>query len=124
MVLLRRMMREDPATYGVPYMGDLTPPASKQEVTRLMSLKVEVGHNKQCPVCLDVMGEKLLIKMPCDHVFHQSCLLPWLQKTNTCPSCRHELPTDNEDYEEFKKYKRNEEERTARVECLHNSMYG
>jgi hypothetical protein len=27
-------------------------------------------------------------KMPCDHCFHETCILPWLRERNTCPVCR------------------------------------
>ena len=45
-----------------------------------------------CSVCLEEpqAGDKL-IRMNCSHVYHQSCLLPWLQKHNTCPYCRCKL---------------------------------
>mmetsp|Transcript_25145 Transcript_25145/g.24902 ORF Transcript_25145/g.24902 Transcript_25145/m.24902 type:complete len:83 (+) Transcript_25145:638-886(+) len=35
-------------------------------------------------------------------MYHTECLLPWLEKHNTCPACRHELPTDDIDYENNK----------------------
>ncbi|KAI9599386.1 hypothetical protein BDF19DRAFT_428560 [Syncephalis fuscata] len=37
-------------------------------------------------------------QMPCQHGFHESCLFPWLHRSNTCPCCRWELDTDNSDY--------------------------
>jgi hypothetical protein len=37
-------------------------------------------------------------EMPCGHAFHESCLFPWLRRSNTCPCCRWELDTDNIEY--------------------------
>ncbi|PWN39087.1 hypothetical protein IE81DRAFT_369373 [Ceraceosorus guamensis] len=32
--------------------------------------------------------EEELVMMPCRHLYHSSCLLPWLAKSGTCPVCR------------------------------------
>lgn len=44
-------------------------------------------------------------------------------QTNSCPFCRHELPTDDEAYEAFKKEKKRAEQRKEDIEILHNSMF-
>ena len=57
-------------------------------------------QKKECQVCFDQFkDEDKLYKLPCKHLFHTECILPWLDKHNTCPSCRHELPTDDLNYE-------------------------
>ena len=44
-----------------------------------------------CAVCLSEIKEKEKIAiLPCRHVFHHACLLPWFQEHRSCPTCRAE----------------------------------
>lgn len=59
----------------------LPPPASKNAVETLPEIKIEPSETKQCPVCLKEFEANDKAKsMPCHHVFHQECILPWLEK--------------------------------------------
>ena len=92
------------------------PPASKTAIKQLkkLDLKEFIDSKTECCVCLTRIGEisqdintmtpseREIIEMPCDHTFHQDCILPWLKEHNSCPSCRFELPTDDKDYEKNK----------------------
>lgn len=45
-----------------------------------------------CPVCLERMDDTTgLLTIPCQHVFHCSCLQKW--RGSGCPVCRHTNPT-------------------------------
>lgn len=44
-------------------------------------------------------------------------------QTNSCPLCRHELPTDDENYENYRKEKKRAIEREKDLETLHDSMF-
>ena len=51
-----------------------------------------------CAICQEEKeGPKTML--PCSHLFHTACALPWVRRANTCPICRAEISTD----EEFKK---------------------
>ncbi|KAL3840525.1 hypothetical protein ACJIZ3_025116 [Penstemon smallii] len=95
--LIQQLAENDPNRYG-------TPPAAKSAVEALPSIKVDEDLMKselaQCAVCKDDFEMGTVVKqMPCKHVYHDECILPWLELHNSCPVCRHELPTDDPDYE-------------------------
>lgn len=48
--------------------------------------KVMLKDPEMCSVCLDDITEGS--KLPCNHIFHAACLIPWFQSHNTCPFCR------------------------------------
>ncbi|KAL7540452.1 hypothetical protein ACHAXR_010115, partial [Thalassiosira sp. AJA248-18] len=67
-----------------------------------ISIHSKQANSHTCPVCTDsYVPGATIIRLPlCGHVFHESCALAWLSKHNTCPYCRKEMPTDDEDYEQ------------------------
>eukprot|EP01062_Namystynia_karyoxenos_P066329 TRINITY_DN60295_c0_g1_i1.p1 TRINITY_DN60295_c0_g1~~TRINITY_DN60295_c0_g1_i1.p1 ORF type:complete len:345 (+),score=101.21 TRINITY_DN60295_c0_g1_i1:89-1123(+) len=81
------------------------PKASAAAVAALQRSEVSndtVTDCNDCLVCMDrpAVGDKI-IRMPCGHSFHVDCLLQWLAEHNTCPTCRHTLPTQAEAQAEF-----------------------
>lgn len=52
----------------------------------------ELGLN--CAVCLeDLKKHTRARQMPCNHMYHSDCIVPWLLQHNSCPFCRLQLPT-------------------------------
>ena len=52
----------------------------------------------ECAICLlDYSVGEMVRQLPCQHLFHAECLLPWLRKHVTCPMCRKPL-RDLEDF--------------------------
>ena len=96
--LIQQLAENDPNRYG-------TPPASKSAVEALPMIKITEDLLKsdetQCAVCKDTfeIGEEAM-EVPCKHLYHKDCLLPWLELHNSCPVCRFELPTDDVEYEQ------------------------
>jgi hypothetical protein len=44
--------------------------------------------DQKCSICLECyVNECVLIKLPCEHDFHEQCILPWLTNHGTCPLC-------------------------------------
>ncbi|KAL0919635.1 hypothetical protein M5K25_011745 [Dendrobium thyrsiflorum] len=73
-------------------------PASKAAIESLPAIAITPSHiamDSYCAVCKEAfeIGAEAQ-EMPCKHIFHQDCILPWLSLRNSCPVCRHELPTD------------------------------
>lgn len=65
-------------------MGEdkLPPPASKELVKNLKKRLVKEGDEK-CAICLlpnENLNGEIFVILPCGHEFHDTCILPWLQK--------------------------------------------
>lgn len=85
------------------------PPASKVSLDKLKKFKMTQEYCKKdkekleyptCSICLmDVAQDQDAVLVPCGHIFHESCIIQWFTLHNSCPVCRFELPTDNEQYE-------------------------
>lgn len=104
--------------------GDKPPPPASKEFVESLETIIVKKNGGQCPVCLKEWSEGDEQKqLPCQHKFHPTCILPWLEKTNSCPMCRHEVPTDDEDYEEYRRQKKRARDREAELEILHDSMF-
>lgn len=55
-----------------------------------MASKEEVEKNQDnCAICWEPMKEAR--KLPCSHLFHNSCLCQWVQQDASCPTCRRAL---------------------------------
>lgn len=48
-----------------------------------------VANNDDCAICWDSMTTAR--KLPCGHLFHNSCLRSWLEQDTSCPTCRMSL---------------------------------
>ncbi|XP_042511402.1 E3 ubiquitin-protein ligase SGR9, amyloplastic-like [Macadamia integrifolia] len=69
--------------------------ASVAAVVALPSVEIN-GCGVECVICREEMREdREMCELPCEHLFHWMCMLPWLKKRNTCPCCRFQLPTDD-----------------------------
>ncbi|KAJ1770361.1 hypothetical protein IW140_004037 [Coemansia sp. RSA 1813] len=53
------------------------PDASKEDI---------IKFNDRCSICREVLVTAK--KLPCDHLFHRSCLRSWLVRHLSCPTCR------------------------------------
>jgi hypothetical protein len=46
--------------------------------------------DRECAICLDRLNVPL--KLPCDHIFCEGCVMSWMQREATCPCCRAAVP--------------------------------
>jgi E3 ubiquitin-protein ligase synoviolin len=51
--------------------------------------ELSAGDNV-CIICREEM-RTLCKKLPCNHIFHTSCLRSWFQRQQTCPTCRMDV---------------------------------
>lgn len=70
------------------------PPASRSSIDAMPTIRIMQKHlrsDSHCPVCQEKfeLGSEAR-QMPCGHIYHSDCIVPWLVQHNSCPVCRHE----------------------------------
>ena len=46
----------------------------------------------ECPICLETyQTNENVVNLPCNHIFHVSCIKDWFAEHTTCPVCRDNL---------------------------------
>jgi E3 ubiquitin-protein ligase RNF115/126 len=84
------------------------PPASQRAMDSLPKIEItneNVGQFKDitCNICLECFSVGNIVRvLECKHEFHENCIITWLKTRNTCPVCRHELESNDPNYERRK----------------------
>ncbi|XP_028807695.1 E3 ubiquitin-protein ligase RDUF1-like [Neltuma alba] len=78
-------------------------PASKTAIGSMPTIEIGEGHvstDTHCAICKEAfeLGSEAR-EMPCKHIYHSDCIVPWLSTCNSCPVCRNGLPLDGNNRE-------------------------
>jgi DNA-directed RNA polymerase subunit RPC12/RpoP len=67
--------------------------ASKKELVKKITTTRLTEHlDSTCAICLsDYKASQKASELPCKHLFHKSCLWPWLKQAESCPVCRRPI---------------------------------
>ena len=83
---------EDFLSSIVSSQADSVHPASQDYLERMETAKItrDVEHKGEvCTICLAAFkAGEYANRLPCRHIFHGECVVPWLRTNNTCPVCR------------------------------------
>ncbi|XP_039059397.1 probable E3 ubiquitin-protein ligase RHC1A isoform X2 [Hibiscus syriacus] len=77
------------------------PRAPESTIDAIPAVKITEIHlrnNSECLVCKEefVVGGEAK-ELPCKHIYHNDCIVPWLRLHNSCPVCRQELSVSSDE---------------------------
>ncbi|PON32189.1 43kDa postsynaptic protein [Parasponia andersonii] len=82
-------------------------PASKSSIDAIPTIRIadsilNIDPFLLCAVCKDPFELGVEAKqLPCKHLYHPDCILPWLAHHNSCPVCRFRLPAERATRDDF-----------------------
>ncbi|KAI7744495.1 hypothetical protein M8C21_032868 [Ambrosia artemisiifolia] len=61
----------------------------QKDSTKAYEVDDDDDYNKKCVICLeDFEPKEVVMVTPCNHMFHEDCILPWVKSNGKCPVCR------------------------------------
>lgn len=96
-----------------------TPPTAATTREQLPEIELsseQILKQNQCFICFEEfqVGEKATA-VPCGHMFHRPCIMPWLIEHSSCPVCRHQLESEDTDFNQRMSRRRDRAARTASI---------
>ncbi|XP_066583701.1 E3 ubiquitin-protein ligase RNF115 isoform X3 [Prorops nasuta] len=75
------------------------PPLPKNQIDEIPTINVsqiQIDSKLKCSVCWeDFILSEPVRQLPCQHLYHAPCIVPWLELHGTCPICRQSLGDQN-----------------------------
>lgn len=86
---------------GIDVDGGRPLPAPKSSIDAIPTVEITeeiIDSILLCAVCKDefMLGADAK-RLPCTHIYHDDCIIPWLSLNNSCPVCRSKLPVSVEE---------------------------
>ncbi|XP_011311228.1 E3 ubiquitin-protein ligase RNF126-B [Fopius arisanus] len=75
--------------------GSGPPPLPRQQIDEIPNTIInqsQIDCKLQCSICWEdfILAESVR-QLPCKHLYHTPCIVPWLELHGTCPICRQSL---------------------------------
>ncbi|CAE7066181.1 unnamed protein product [Rhizoctonia solani] len=80
---------EDKAPEAQDLKQDVTTDEHQRDLLEALKRREEMEKLEERERALKL--ETAVLAFPCGHVFHRTCLLPWLSRHTTCPTCRFDI---------------------------------
>ncbi|KAJ7949079.1 E3 ubiquitin-protein ligase RING1-like [Quillaja saponaria] len=90
-------------------------PTSKAPIDSIPTIRITLSFLEQldpggiilCAICKDPIAVDAQAKqLPCKHLYHSDCIIPWLVNHNSCPLCRFQLSGKEEEASETRRFRR------------------
>jgi hypothetical protein len=84
-------------------------PVMKRKLRRPVADVDMICSQPSCPICSEdfAVGNEVL-QLPCTHIYHETCVVPWLDMKKTCPICRYLLTNEIPSVTDLEKFPRDE----------------
>ncbi|XP_065883421.1 uncharacterized protein [Dysidea avara] len=99
--LLNDSYESYPGSYGGVNSTQLTPQHCMERCKKVLFMRNSFEHrhgsiNEVCTICLEeFQNREFIMVCPCQHGFHEKCLLDWFQKASfpqfKCPICKQAI---------------------------------